>query len=154
MKLLSYIQRGVYYLHHAWSGNRLSLVVRTRSNRNKLLVVVLSCSLSPTEAFTIIKCLNNVINYSCYNEVVRVEGMKNLWDRAQIGCQWVRRCVAQIWHDLHVLSRTDKSTTPFNHLDTRVVRLPISARIGRRSGLAKRSRDSAARNAINWIKTR
>jgi len=78
MKLLSYIQRGVYYLHHAWSGNRLSLVVRTRSNRNKLLVVVLSCSLSPTEAFTIIKCLNNVINYSCYNEVVRVEGMKNL----------------------------------------------------------------------------
>ena len=53
-----------------------------------------------------------------------------------------------------VLSRTDESTTPWNHLYTRVVRLPISARIGRRSGLAKRSRDSAARNAINWIKTR
>jgi len=48
--------------------------------------------------------------------------------------------------EYYVLSRTDKSTTPCNHLDTRVVRLPISARIGRRSGLSKRSARTASRS--------
>jgi len=36
-----------------------------------------------------------------------------------------------------VLSRTDKSTTPCNHLDTRVVQLPTTALIGSGSRIAK-----------------